>query len=47
MSTNLDLKQTEKASFKLAAYGDGLNDISLGLTWLPSASTLLPGRLWD
>ena len=32
MSTNLDLKQTEKASFKLAAYGDGLNDISLGLT---------------
>jgi hypothetical protein len=31
MSTNLDLKSTERASFKLAAYADGLNDISLGL----------------
>lgn len=31
MSTNLDLKQTEKASYKLAAFGDGLNDLTLGL----------------
>ena len=31
MSTNLDLKQTEKASYKLAAFGDGLTDLTLGL----------------
>lgn len=31
MDANLDLKQTQKASFKLAAYADGINDILLGL----------------
>ena len=31
MNTNLDLKGTEKASFKLAAYSDGIADIGLGL----------------
>ena len=31
MSTQLDLKSTEKASYKLAAFGDGLNDLTLGL----------------
>ena len=31
MNANLDLKQTAKASYKLAAFGDGLNDITLGL----------------
>ena len=31
MNTNLDLKQTERNSFKLATYADGINDISLGL----------------
>jgi hypothetical protein len=30
MNNNLDLKSTEKASFKLAAYADGLNDLTLG-----------------
>jgi len=34
MSTNLDLKQTEKAGFKLAAYADGTADIGLGLVFL-------------
>lgn len=31
MSTDRDLKQTEKESFKLAAYADGTSDISLGV----------------
>ncbi|MGB2962454.1 MAG: hypothetical protein WBB69_00520 [Anaerolineales bacterium] len=31
MNRNIDLKQTEQTSFKLAAYADGINDISLGL----------------
>ncbi|MCK4489245.1 MAG: hypothetical protein KAU23_03245 [Anaerolineales bacterium] len=31
MNTTLDLKGTEKASFKLAAYSDGIADIGLGL----------------
>jgi len=31
MNANLDLKSTEKASFKLAAYSDGIADIGLGL----------------
>ena len=31
---NLDLKQTERDSFKLATYADGLNDISLGLVMI-------------
>jgi hypothetical protein len=34
MNDTLNLKQTEKASFKLAAYADGLNDISLGLVMI-------------
>jgi hypothetical protein len=34
MSTNLDLKQTEKTSFKLATYADGTNDIALGLVMI-------------
>ena len=34
MNKNLDLKQTERNSFKLAAYADGLNDISLGLVMI-------------
>jgi hypothetical protein len=31
MNTNINLKQTERESFKLATYADGLTDISLGL----------------
>jgi len=31
MNDQLDLKSTEKASFKLAAYADGINDLNLGL----------------
>ena len=31
MNANLDLKKTAKASYKLAAFGDGLNDLTLGL----------------
>ena len=31
MNAQLDLKSTEKASYKLAAFGDGLNDLTLGL----------------
>lgn len=34
MSTDLDLKQTEKESLKLAAYADGTSDISLGLVFI-------------
>lgn len=34
MSTNLDLKSTERASFKLAAHADGTSDISLGLVFV-------------
>ncbi len=34
MNANLDLKQTERNSFKLATYADGINDISLGLTMI-------------
>ena len=34
MNTNLDLKQTERNSFKLATYSDGLPDISLGLVMI-------------
>jgi len=34
MNANYDLKQTEKASFKLAAYGDGTTDLSMGLIFL-------------
>ena len=34
MNANLDLKQTEKASFQLAAYADGTSDISLGLVFV-------------
>jgi hypothetical protein len=34
MSTNLDLKQTEKASYRLAAYADGTADLSLGLVFI-------------
>jgi hypothetical protein len=34
MNTNLDLKQTERNSFKLATYSDGLADISLGLVMI-------------
>ena len=31
MNAQIDLKQTERNSFKLATYADGINDISLGL----------------
>ena len=31
MKAQIDLKQTEKASYKLAAFGDGLTDLTLGL----------------
>ena len=31
MNTNLDLNKTQKASYKLAAFGDGLTDLTLGL----------------
>ena len=31
MNNNLDLKQTERNSFKLSAYADGTGDMSLGL----------------
>lgn len=31
MNPNMDLNQTQKNSFKLAAYADGINDILLGL----------------
>lgn len=34
MSTNLDLKQTERNSFKLSAYADGTADMSLGLVMI-------------
>ena len=34
MNNNLDLKQTERNSFKLATYANGLNDISLGLVMI-------------
>jgi len=34
MSTNLDLKQTEKASYRLAAFGDGTADLTLGLSYI-------------
>ena len=34
MNNHLDLKQTELNSFKLAAYADGLNDITLGLVMI-------------
>jgi hypothetical protein len=34
MNANLDLKSTEKASFKLAAHADGTADISLGLVFM-------------
>ena len=34
MNTNLDLKQTEQASFKLAAYADGTSDLSLGQVYI-------------
>jgi len=33
MNTNLDLKRTEKASYKLAAYADGTADLGLGLVF--------------
>lgn len=31
MNTQIDLKSTQKTSFKLAAYSDGINDLTLGL----------------
>jgi hypothetical protein len=31
MNKNIDLKGTERASYKLAAHADGINDIALGL----------------
>ena len=34
MNAKIDLKQTERNSFKLATYADGLNDISLGLVMI-------------
>jgi len=34
MNTQIDLKQTEKASYKLAAFGDGMADLTLGLSIL-------------
>jgi hypothetical protein len=34
MNAKLDLKRTEKASYRLAAYGDGTSDLALGLTFL-------------
>ena len=34
MNTNLNLKQTERDSFKLATYADGLSDIGLGLVMM-------------
>ena len=34
MNTNLDLKQTERNSFKLSAYADGTADMSLGLVMI-------------
>lgn len=34
MNTQIDLKQTEKASYRLAAYGDGTADLALGMTFL-------------
>ena len=34
MNAQIDLKQTERNSFKLATYADGLNDISLGLVMI-------------
>ena len=34
MNTNLNLKQTERESFKLATYTDGLSDIGLGLVMI-------------
>jgi len=34
MNAQIDLKQTERNSFKLATYADGINDISLGLTMI-------------
>jgi len=34
MNAKIDLKQTEKASFRLAAYADGTADLSLGLVFL-------------
>lgn len=34
MNKNLDLKQTERNSFKLATYADGTADLSLGLAFL-------------
>jgi len=34
MNDQLDLKQTEQASFKLAAYADGTSDITLGLMFI-------------
>lgn len=33
MNANLDLKQTEKASYRLAAFGDGTADLTLGLSF--------------
>jgi hypothetical protein len=51
MNANLDLKQTEKASYKLAAYADGTADISLGLVMIllgiyPTTRELL-GVYWN
>jgi hypothetical protein len=34
MNANLDLKETEKASYRLAAFGDGTADLTLGLSFL-------------
>jgi hypothetical protein len=34
MNTNIDLKGTERASYKLAAHADGLADITLGLVFV-------------
>jgi len=34
MNTQIDLKSTERNSFKLATYADGVNDITLGLTMI-------------
>ena len=34
MKTNIDLKGTERASFKLAAYADGTADLGLGLVFI-------------
>lgn len=51
MSTKLDLKSTEKASYKLAAYADGTADLSLGLVMIllgiyPFSRNLL-GAYWN